>query len=145
MDTKSRHLCYVITSCVTNRTYCGYTNRFKHRIRCHNGEITGGAKYTRVGRPWKPIFIVNGFQTKVQALCFEYSMKHTKVKQSGIMGRVKKLEYVINKEKWTSKCAPSHTIPLTITWYQDEYMNSISYPDHVKAKSHQEQKCEIGQ
>jgi predicted GIY-YIG superfamily endonuclease len=37
---------YILTNTESNRTYVGYTNDSKNRIRKHNGKIKGGAKYT---------------------------------------------------------------------------------------------------
>lgn len=37
--------------CADNSLYCGITNNLEKRLRMHNGEIKGGAKYTRGRRP----------------------------------------------------------------------------------------------
>lgn len=37
--------------CVNNSLYCGVTNNLDKRLRQHNGEIVGGAKYTRANGP----------------------------------------------------------------------------------------------
>ncbi|WP_321275774.1 GIY-YIG nuclease family protein [Thiomicrorhabdus indica] len=37
--------------CADNSFYCGITNNLEKRLRQHNGEIKGGAKYTRCRRP----------------------------------------------------------------------------------------------
>ena len=37
--------------CANNSLYCGVTNDLDKRLRQHNGEIAGGAKYTRANGP----------------------------------------------------------------------------------------------
>jgi putative endonuclease len=43
---------YIIRS-VGGRLYTGITTNPDRRTRQHNGEIKGGARATRIGRPWK--------------------------------------------------------------------------------------------
>lgn len=40
-----------ILKCADGTLYTGITNNLERRIRQHNGELVGGAKYTRVRRP----------------------------------------------------------------------------------------------
>jgi predicted GIY-YIG superfamily endonuclease len=72
----SDHQCYILKSTVSNRIYIGYTVDFPHRLRQHNGEITGGAKKTQKWRPWYPICTIQGFYEKSSALRFEYRLQH---------------------------------------------------------------------
>ena len=51
---------YVVV-CFDNSFYCGITTNIERRLKQHNGELTGGAKYTRSYRPWKPVLYVSGF------------------------------------------------------------------------------------
>ena len=51
----------------------GITNNLSRRIRMHNGEIKGGAKYTRLGRPWFVAAFVSGFRTQRETLMFEWA------------------------------------------------------------------------
>ncbi|KAK3223894.1 hypothetical protein Dsin_010919 [Dipteronia sinensis] len=53
---KSRSWCvYLILSTNTPiKTYVGVTTDFSRRLKQHNGELKGGAKASRIGRPWKP-------------------------------------------------------------------------------------------
>jgi predicted GIY-YIG superfamily endonuclease len=44
---------YVLLSADKGRTYVGITTDVARRLRQHNGEIVGGAKYTRAHRPWR--------------------------------------------------------------------------------------------
>jgi len=37
--------------CADNTLYCGITTNLGKRLRQHNGELVGGAKYTRVRQP----------------------------------------------------------------------------------------------
>lgn len=43
---------YVLVSSDRRRTYVGITNDLARRLSQHNGEMPGGAKSTRAGRPW---------------------------------------------------------------------------------------------
>ena len=102
-------VCYLIKSEVSNRTYIGATNNFKRRIRQHNGEIKGGAKYTTANRPWKPKLIVSGFTTQSEALSFEWRVKRKKVKNQFrtvkyLDNRIKNVFDVFLLTKFTSKC-----------------------------------------
>jgi predicted GIY-YIG superfamily endonuclease len=37
---------------ISNAKHTGITNNLARRLRAHNGEIKGGAKATKSGRPW---------------------------------------------------------------------------------------------
>lgn len=93
------YLCYCLRSVAnTRRTYVGITNNFKRRLRQHNGEIKGGARYTRAYQPWTPLFHVYGFQTKRQVLRFEWAMKHRRRSRKGATPSVIRcltLEYLL--------------------------------------------------
>ena len=45
-----------IVKCSDDTLYTGITNNLEKRLRQHNGEITGGAFYTRNKRPVKLIY-----------------------------------------------------------------------------------------
>ncbi|MDC9714375.1 MAG: GIY-YIG nuclease family protein [Gammaproteobacteria bacterium] len=42
--------------CANDALYCGVTNDIDKRLRQHNGEIVGGAKYTRANAPCKLVY-----------------------------------------------------------------------------------------
>ena len=46
-----------ILECRDDSLYCGITNNLEKRLKQHNGEIKGGAKYTRSHRPCKLVYI----------------------------------------------------------------------------------------
>ena len=99
-------------------TYAGVSPDPVKRLRKHNGEISGGAKYTQSKGPgWSHVCLVHGFQTKNQALQFEWAVKHVPPRDSGgLFNRLKKLFVVLNKNKWTSKAPDAATVPLTLEW-----------------------------
>ena len=113
-------------------TYAGVSPDPVRRLRQHNGEIKGGAKYTTSKGPgWRHLCLLSGF-TKIQALQFEWAVKHCPPRDAGgIINRLKKLIFVINKEKWTSKSPESSTVPLTITWLEKHNIGEYSLPDYV--------------
>ena len=43
---QNNYIIYMLINTSHNKTYIGITNNMLRRIRQHNGEITGGAKYT---------------------------------------------------------------------------------------------------
>jgi len=102
-------------------TYAGVSPDPVQRLRKHNGEICGGAKYTASKGPgWKHVCIVSGFQNKIQALQFEWAVKHHPPRNvGGIASRLKKLREVMAKEKWTSKSPPSCDVPLEVRYMDD--------------------------
>lgn len=99
-------------------TYAGVSPNPVRRLRQHNCEIKGGAKYTTSkGNGWKHICLVTGFRTKNEALQFEWAVKHASPRNvGGIKSRIQKLYDIFHKEKWTSKSPNSSDVPLVITW-----------------------------
>lgn len=71
-------LVYCLRSSCKRYTYVGATMKFERRIRQHNGELVGGAKYTKAHRPWHPIFHVHGFDSWQECLQFEWRWKHVR-------------------------------------------------------------------
>lgn len=112
---ESVYICYILESVDGKRTYAGITNNMARRLRQHNGELAGGAKYTSKpqSRPWKVVLTVNGFQTKVQALQFEWALHHTKG-EGGVPGRMQKLVKVLKKAHWTKSAPAASAVPLVL-------------------------------
>lgn len=104
-----RPSCYIIRSqSRPGRTYCGYSTNVIRRLRQHNGEISGGAKSTRNGRPWELAAVVIGFRNHVEGLRFEYALKHVSDRKKrptgrGIQYRKQCLVKLLKKDRWTSK------------------------------------------
>ena len=99
-------------------TYAGVSPDPVKRLRKHNGELSGGAKYTqRKGAGWTHVCLVHGFQTKNQALQFEWASKHVPPRDAGgVVNRLKKLFILFHKERWTSKATEAAGVPLTLEW-----------------------------
>lgn len=112
----SAYLCYILVSVDNMRTYAGITNNMPRRLRQHNGELAGGAKYTSKpqSRPWRLVLTVHGFHNKVQALQFEWALHHTKG-HGGVSGRMSKLMTVLRKLRWTRSAPLASTVPLSLT------------------------------
>ena len=63
-----------ILECGDKTFYCGITNNLDNRMRQHNGEIKGGAKYTRSRQPFR-IAYTEEVATRSEALKREYVIK----------------------------------------------------------------------
>lgn len=127
----SDHMCYILRSLVSNRTYIGYTVNFDRRIRQHNGETQGGAKKTMKYRPWTPVCKISGFYESSSALRFEYRLQHPqrkrRAKENAVSFTLETLVNLINSgdgsiEKGNKIPWP----PLTIQWATREYF--IQHP-----------------
>ncbi|KEH17663.1 putative GIY-YIG nuclease superfamily [Medicago truncatula] len=57
------------------KTYVGVTTNFPRRLKEHNGDLKGGAKASRAGRPWICACIVCGFTNRSEACVFESKWK----------------------------------------------------------------------
>ena len=63
--------------CADGSLYTGWTNNLEQRIRAHNGEIPGGAKYTRGRRPVVLVWSTT-FSKKSDAQTMESLVKQMK-------------------------------------------------------------------
>lgn len=55
MNSDKTWLVYLL-QCANNTLYCGVTNDIEKRLRQHNSEIVGGAKYTRANSPFELVY-----------------------------------------------------------------------------------------
>ena len=121
-------MCYLIASATLDRTYIGVTNCLRRCVRQHNGEIWGGATYTRIGRPWVFVAHVSGFNTCRQAIQFEWAWKHcsrylefkidTTIKlPASIQRQCGALSSLVKKERWTTNAPLASLVPLTVNVY----------------------------
>lgn len=87
-----------------NRTYVGATLNFERRLRQHNGEITGGARYTTFSGPgWRPVFHVVGFPNQRAALQFEWALHRIRgVGNNSVERRFNALNTLMRKTRVTS-------------------------------------------
>lgn len=66
-----------------NCTYAGVSPDPIRRLRQHNKEIKGGAKYTTNKAPgWTHICIIRGFRTKIESMQFEWGGKTCATKRT---------------------------------------------------------------
>ena len=114
-------------------TYAGVSPDPVKRLRKHNGEINGGAKYTLSKGPgWEHVCLISGFQTKIQALQFEWASKHVPPRDAGgLINRVKKLYILLNKSQWTSKSPLAKTVPLRVEWKMSVEYNDRTVPSYI--------------
>jgi predicted GIY-YIG superfamily endonuclease len=68
-------LVYVLLSADEHRTYVGITNDLSRRVDQHNGDLPGGAKATRSGRPWTIGQTYGPYETRSEAQRVEYEVK----------------------------------------------------------------------
>jgi len=109
-----------------NLSYVGMTNDIFKRLRQHNGEIKGGARYTSKRKGWYPVLIIDGFQDMKSAMQCEWRLKRGK---KGVNGRIKYLnDFVMNNERWTSKS--DNIKDQNLTYYLDkDYVNIFDFPN----------------
>ena len=107
-------------------SYVGMTNDIFKRLRQHNGEISGGARYTSKRKGWYPVLIIDGFQDMKSAMQCEWRLKRGK---KGVIGRIKYLnDFLKNNECWTSKS--DNIKEQKLNYYLDvDYIDIFSYPN----------------
>jgi len=67
---------YLLLNSKQNDVYIGMTNNLSRRLAQHNGKYPGGAKATEIGRPWKMISVVYGFEQRHFTLKFESNWQY---------------------------------------------------------------------
>lgn len=83
-----------------SKTYVGATIDLDRRLKQHNGELTGGAIATStVPGGWYRVCYISGFETKRDALRFEWWWKRRSAKLSGrpLERRQKAMEAMISE------------------------------------------------
>lgn len=111
-------------------TYVGATVDLDHRLRQHNGEISGGAKATsgRAGS-WKRVCHVEGFADECAALQFEWSWKHWTKKFKGgfpLERRIKALNGLAGSPKATSKAIPFAALETPLIFViEDDFVGKL--------------------
>ena len=128
------YLVYILKS--NNLTYVGMTNNFFKRIRQHNKEIKGGARYTSKSENWYPICIIDGFKDKKSACQCEWRLKHGGTgKLRGANGRINYLSKFISQKslledkKWTQKSELLKNQNLSF-YIDDEFINIFYKYNH---------------
>jgi putative endonuclease len=100
--------CYILAN-ACNQTYNGYTNNLSRRVRQHNSEIKGGARYTCGKGPWEYIAVITCDDeafTMRRALSLEWSIKYPTNKRprpreyQGASGRINSLSLVFSNPKF---------------------------------------------
>jgi putative endonuclease len=113
---KGPFVCYCIEN--DGSVYTGISNNFARRIRQHNGELSGGARYTKrklvtATQRWTPMFHIRGLKTLRHALQLEAALKKRHVpvaflrvgncaskkkkrRTRGPGGRVRQIEYILS-------------------------------------------------
>ena len=92
--------------------YVGATIDLSHRIRQHNGELSGGAHRTSSKGPgWVCFLYVQGFQSRTESLQFEYALKR-EAKHHGYSSQARKraVHALLSQEHWTSRPLEAVTV-----------------------------------
>ena len=142
----NQHCCYILFNDTNNKTYNGYTNNPHRRLRQHNGEIKGGAKYTTreaaKSTEWKYLAIIYCEQFDHNlALCFEWMVKYPTRKRprpkeyQGAKGRLSSLHLLFSYEKFRNL---AFTIKVHPTYFDFLTTLSESYDASVKIECMQE-------
>lgn len=87
----TKYYCYML---INNemKNYIGFTTNPKKRLRQHNKELKGGAKYTSKYNNWRFLFVIGGFNSKQEALQCEWKLKHPNNKYIG--SYIKRIGYL---------------------------------------------------
>lgn len=80
-----------ILSCADGTLYTGVTTDVDRRVRQHNGELVGGARYTRVRRP-VTLAWYQGCDSRGQACQYEAQIK--------ALSRLQKERLITAQQRW---------------------------------------------
>ena len=100
---------YVLV-CADGSLYCGITTNLKRRLKQHNGEIKGGAKYTRGRGPFRFAYIKKAMNRSI-ASKIEYQFKQ--------LSRKNKIDYLIHHPLEQDLLQIAHQQKLPLLLQQD--------------------------
>lgn len=97
----NEYLVYVLINTSHNKTYVGITNNPTRRLRQHNGELVGGAKYTTSNKgsgEWLFYGFIKNLE-KIQSLSLErrIKIKSRKLKGLPIDRRIKAIDIILSE------------------------------------------------
>lgn len=138
-------LCYILKSTHSKHkrtTYNGATVDFSRRLRQHNGEIVGGAKFTRGKGPWEPLCLITGFIDKKEALQAEWRIKKVlngkrrPAQFCSPLGRLRSLPLIFSQKQFTSnsqRTIDEGSFRLFIhDDFYDAFCEEYSFPKNVR-------------
>ena len=105
-----------------------------HRIRQHNGELSGGAHRTSTKGPgWVCLLYVQGFQSRTESLQFEYALKR-EAKHHGYSTQARKraVHALLSQEHWTSRPLEAVTVD-QVHSYDEQFFSCaiVNKPQHA--------------
>lgn len=119
---QSCHYVYLLKSVTSSRTYVGYSVDPFHRLRQHNGEITGGAKRTHADRPWQLWMVICGFPDKTSALQFEW--RWHRIRKGNKLSINDQLNNMFTN-RWTNNSPLPFSFPLYLIYVQHAYSSNF--------------------
>ena len=134
------HFCYILINETKTHTYVGYTVSPQKRLRQHNGEIKGGARFTsRHGRAWSFVAIVAcpAFDNK-RALSLEWHMKpHGRRRSTSfsdpVARRIDLLKNALNLPKFQDETL--FWIYIGLNEYRQAFLNAFEHFEKVEILS----------
>ena len=94
---------YMLEAEPSGATYVGATVNVDHRLRQHNGELSGGAQATTMrvkrGEVWRRVCYVSGFPDWIAALQFEWRWKQISRKLGFSGGRKRQETEVVDRRR----------------------------------------------
>lgn len=121
----SSNYCYILINDCDHKTYNGYTNNPTRRLRQHNGDIKGGAKFTTrrlksdgvFPREWEYLVIIEApGMTQRQALSLEWHIKYPTNRRprpkmfNGAHGRLASLPLALGNRKFAGMAFVVHVL-----------------------------------
>jgi predicted GIY-YIG superfamily endonuclease len=105
MNIDLQYVVYILKNTNNNKTYVGITNNIIRRLRQHNGELVGGAKYTKANKG-DGLWFYYGFIKNLDkhlALSFEKKIKIKSRKMQGtpIEKRLRAVHIILNNTDYT--------------------------------------------
>jgi predicted GIY-YIG superfamily endonuclease len=141
--TDKKWYCYILTNDYPphkNRTYNGSTNNPIRRLRQHNGEIVGGARYTKKygNKSWRMYVLITGYPDHRNCLQSEWRIKkpnnrNRRGKYCTPKGRILGLCKVLKLNRWTGNSIYDNKDMKLTVWIEKQYSHLLKgIPDNIE-------------